>query len=351
MEDRGVQLRLMRQLLVLLLVVLTTGCHVYHENEPADVDTFRSADLPRELNKVSLPPYLIEPPDVLLVDVVNTVPKPPYRLQSLDVVAINVAGALPERPIYGNYTIEPGGRVNLGAPYGYVQVGGLTLPEAAKAIEGHLKTYLAEPEVWIVLAASSIRQQIAGEHLVGPDGTVSLGAYGDVYVAGMTREQAKQSIERHLSQFLERPEVSVDVFAYNSKVYYVIVQGAGLGDSVVRLPITGNETVLDAISMVDGLQPYSSTRIWIARPTPAEAGCDQILPVDWYAITQRADPSTNHQLMPGDRLYVAEDKYSAFDSFVAKTIAPFERIFGFTILGTEMVSRTRHFHLRRYGSY
>ena len=59
------------------------------------------------------------------------------------------------------------------------------------------------------------------------------------------------------------------MFAYNSKVYYVITEGAGQGDLVARLPITGNETVLDAISQINGLSRLSSKNIWIARPTPS----------------------------------------------------------------------------------
>ena len=60
-------------------------------------------------------------------------------------------------------------------------------------------------------------------------------------------------IERHLSTYLEAPQVAVDVFAYNSKTYYVITQGAGQGDDVTEFPITGNETVLDAIAQLGGL--------------------------------------------------------------------------------------------------
>ena len=72
---------------------------------------------------------------------------------------------------------------------------------------------------------------------------ITLGGYGSVSVVGMTVEQAKTAIEWRLSQLLEEPEVSVKVYSYNSKVYYVITQGAGLGDQVVRLPVMGNETV------------------------------------------------------------------------------------------------------------
>lgn len=296
-------------------------------------------ETPRELKKVSLPTYTIEPPDVLLVDVVNAVPKAPYRLRELDVVRIEVTGAIPQRPIMGNFTVESGGMVNLGDPYGYVQVGGMTLPEASQAINEHLKTILRNPETSVTLVQYAARQQITGEHLVGMDGNITLGAYGDVRVVGLTREQAKRAMEEHLSQFFESPEVSVDVFSYNSKFYFLVVQGAGRGDGITRVPITGNETVLDAVSQIQGLQPFCSKRIWVARPAPPEHGCAQILPVDWEGMTQRADVVTNYQIMPGDRIYVAEDKWYAAGSYVNKVVSPFERAFGVILLGTSMAQR------------
>ena len=77
--------------------------------------------------------------------------------------------------------------------------------------------------------------------------------YGNVRVAGMTLPQAKLCIEQYLTQYLDEPEISVEVCAFNSKVYYVVTQGAGMGDAVYRFPVTGNETVLDAISQINGL--------------------------------------------------------------------------------------------------
>ena len=35
----------------------------------------------KELAKVTLPAYVIEPPDILLVDALRVVPKPPFRIQ------------------------------------------------------------------------------------------------------------------------------------------------------------------------------------------------------------------------------------------------------------------------------
>jgi polysaccharide export outer membrane protein len=258
------------------------------------------------VTKITLPDYVIEPPDVLLIDAVRVVPRPPYRISSLDVLSIHVEGALPERPLTGQIQVEPGGTINLGPPYGTINVNGMTLEQATAAITRQLQVTLREPVVTLLLEQTTGKQQIAGEHLVGPDGTVTLGTYGKVYVAGLTQGQAKAAIELHLSSVLERPEVAVDIAGYNSKVYYVIMQGAGLGDGVARFPITGNETVLDAISQVNGLEAVSSKHLWVARPSPYGA-CDQVLPVDWNAITQRADTATNYQLLPGDRLFIRKD--------------------------------------------
>ena len=87
----------------------------------------------------------------------------------------------------------------------------------------------------------------------------------------------------------------------------MITAGGGLGDNVRRIPITGNETVLDAISAVNGLSQVSSTKIWIARPAPGGFGCEQIMPVDYEAITRGGLTATNYQIMPGDRVFIASD--------------------------------------------
>jgi len=153
--------------------------------------------------------------------------------------------------------VSPEGTINLGFNYGSVRVGGMTLEQIQTTIRNHLGSILRNAQVTVALAQFRGLQQIRGQHLVRQDGTISLGSYGSVYVAGLTMGQLKCVIEKHLSEYLLNPQVSVDVFAYNSKVYYIIFDGAGFGQQVIRLPITGNETVLDAISTVQGIAPVS----------------------------------------------------------------------------------------------
>ena len=242
------------------------------------------------------------------------------------------------QPIQGSYVVQLGGMINLGMPYGMVNVSGMTIEQAQGEIERHLTDFFTNPKLTATVVQSGAQQEVAGPHLVGPDGMVTLGAYGNVPVVGLTVTQAKYAIEAHLSRFLEAPEIAVSMYSYNSKVYYLVTQGAGLGDGVYRFFVTGNETVLDAVSQINGLQAFSSKKIWIARPNPMAGGC-KILEVDWYGITAGANAVTNYQILPGDRVFVAEDKLVAFDSALGKLIAPFERLMGFTILGASTATR------------
>lgn len=299
--------------------------------------------IPRELDKVSLPDYIIEPPDILVVDTVRGTPLPPYHIEPLDVLQIQVSDTLPNAAIAGLYVVEPEGTVNLGLAYGSVPVAGLTLEAARAAINAQLGRVIKNPQAIVALAQTrGIQQLVRGEHLVRPDGTISLGVYGCVYVAGLNLCQAREVIEHYLGRYLQNPQISLDVLGFNSKVYYVIFDGGGYGQQVYRLPVTGNETVLDAIGLVNGLPAVSSKkRIWVARPSPCGSPCDQVLPVDWMAITQGGSTCTNYQLLPGDRVYVKADPWITFDNTLAKVMAPFERMLGFTLLAETVVQEAQ----------
>jgi polysaccharide export outer membrane protein len=304
-----------------------------------------TSSVPRELEKVTLPRYVIEPPDILLIEGVKLVPKSPHHIETLDILLIRVLGNLPDQPIDGEYSVETDGTVNLGPSYGRIKVVGLTIEESEDKIRNDLSRILTDAEVSVTLLASAGAQQVTGQHIVAMDGRVNLGTYGSVFVAGMTVDQARKAIEDQLALELEAPEVFVDVLAYNSKVYYIITQGAGLGDDVVRVPITGNETVLDAVATLGGISQVSSTKMWIARPAPNGVGCEQILPVNWSDISTGAITATNYQLMPGDRLFIAQDRLTLFNNMTVKTLLPFERIFGIVSLGTSMANRIVRFGL------
>ncbi|QJW93356.1 polysaccharide biosynthesis/export family protein [Frigoriglobus tundricola] len=329
-----------------------TGCHAFN-NTKADRNCCRPPDfnccnipntpVPKELNKVSLPPYIVETPDVLQIDAIRVIPLPPYRLEPLDVLYLSAENDFEQARIAGLYPVDPDGTINLGPRYGgSVRVADLTTDEAQRLVQDKVRQHAKNANVTVSLAQSRGVQQISGQHIVRPDGTVGLGGYGSVYVAGLSLAQVKQAIEAHLAKYLYKPEVSVDVYAYNSKFYYVITDFAGSGEQVQRLPHTGNETVLDAVSLIGGLSAVSSKHIWVARPAPTEAGADQILPVDWCGITRKGQVKTNYQIMPADRVYILSQPLTKFDTYMARVLSPVQRALGVTLLGTSVASQFRN---------
>jgi len=107
----------------LALVCAGGGCRTWYGLNPVPAKAVGAPPsyVPTELNKVSLPPYVIEPPDILLVDALRIVPKEPFHIEPLDILQVDAEGTLFDAPIHGLYQVEPGGMLNLGAAYRWMR--------------------------------------------------------------------------------------------------------------------------------------------------------------------------------------------------------------------------------------
>ncbi len=216
-----------------------------------------------------------------------------------------------------------------------------------REFEKHLyPTYIIEPpDILLIQVTKTLPDQpaIRVTAPVAMDGTINLGIYGQVRIAGLTVEQAREVIGEFLRDRLKiegeaKRVVSVEVAAYNSKVYYIITDGGGYGQQVARFPATGNETVLDALANIGGLPAVSSKKhIWLARATPDHTQ-PQILPIDWCAVSQQGSAGTNYQIFPGDRLYVSSDPWVRTDTWIARRLAPIQNVLGTILLGSTTVN-------------
>ena len=250
--------------------------------------------VPTELNMVNLPEYVIEPPDVLLIQA---------RLRE---------------PVKD-------------------------AKDKPKKDEKTGKTIYSDQDRPLPI------QPVEGQHRVRPDGTVYLGVYGSVPVSGLTLKQAAEAVRNALAPQIEKDSsgidpdsllVVMDVTEYNSKSYFVITDGGGQGEQVVELPITGKETVLSAVARIGGLSDVSSKRnIWVARRTPFPNQPQQILPVDWVGLTQWGQSSTNWQLFPGDRLYIKAQRAVTVTTTLARVLGPVEKVLGVTLLGASTANQ------------
>ena len=259
--------------LALLAFFAACGCQTVKTPE----EKIANSNIPNEFKKVSMPDYVVEPPDMILVELLE---------------------GLPGRPISGERLVRPDGKISLGW-YGDVYVAGLTVPEVKEKIILHLRKFLHDDQLGLIRA-----DEETGELMTDKNGEYA-------------RVEPRDS-----------DRLFVDVTAYNSKSYYI------LGDVAVpgKLPITGNETVLDAINFANGLMPTAApSNIRLVRPAPPGACCEQILPVNLAAITSGGDPTTNYQLMPGDRIVVYRDPIVRFTVFLDRLAAPFQTVIGTTL--------------------
>ncbi|WZO99804.1 polysaccharide biosynthesis/export family protein [Isosphaeraceae bacterium EP7] len=203
---------------------------------------------------------------------------------------------------------------------------GLTSKHAARKIEQRgefdlnqprelqmvsLPPYVVEPPDEIEVIAKPASLDLPNTTaIVRQDGVIDLGFHGDVYVSGLTLRQVEEKIadllrsEAAQLNIADPVEVSVRlVNGSQSKTYYVL----GAVTSQGKFPITGSETVLDAILQA-GLRTNSMPeKAYVTRPHPT-GGKDLILKIDWEGIRERGDTTTNYQIFPGDRINVPGGK-------------------------------------------
>ncbi len=190
-----------------------------------------------------------------------------------------------------------------------------------------VKDYIVEPPdlLRVEVLQSLPGRPLSGKYLVRLDGTISFEFYGQVPVAGLTIPEIKEKIILHMRKYLtddqlglrkedlvaheikrvdpkDSDRVLVDVAAYNSKTYRVVGEVPRPG----RFVLTGNETILDAVSFAGGLTSMSDLhRVFLVRQD-ADGG-KQKLPVHLDKITFGGDASTNYRLQTGDLLVVFRD--------------------------------------------
>lgn len=147
--------------------------------------------------------------------------------------------------------------------------------------------------------------------VVQGDGFVDLGWPGEVYVYGLTLDEAEERIAVQLNdascaqnpQSKEKYKASVRLVNNQSKYYYVL----GTVTNPGRFKAGGNDTVLDAIVQA-GLKSNSlPEKAYMVCPHGL-GGHDQVYKIDWFGIKDRGDTLTNYQVFPGDRIVVPGTK-------------------------------------------
>ncbi|HEX4135685.1 MAG TPA: polysaccharide biosynthesis/export family protein [Bryobacteraceae bacterium] len=99
---------------------------------------------------------------------------------------------------------------------------------------------------------------------VGPDGMMSMPLIGQVKADGLTQTQLEDVLVKRLKEFLNTPEVNVQIGAVHSKRYFVYGEVGHSGE----FPLIQETTIMDALSNIGGFRDFANLKkIYVMRGT------------------------------------------------------------------------------------
>jgi polysaccharide export outer membrane protein len=167
----------------------------------------------------------------------------------------------------------------------------------ANAAPVDTKSYVLGPEdvIFIMVWRSA---EFSGQHMIRPDGKITINLVGEVQASGTTPEALGSSIKERLRKVLLDPDVSVSVIQVNSKRYFI--EGEVLKPGEYKLVVPTR--ILEALVNAGGFKDFAKqTDIRIMRGS-AVLHFNYKSAIKGKTTTKNADQ--NVFLEPGDIIIV-----------------------------------------------
>jgi len=148
-----------------------------------------------------------------------------------------------------------------------------------------------------------LSSQYLNGYQVNNKGMIRLPIIGEVSVAGKSEADAKLAIQQKAEEYLVKPTIEVKILTYKISV---------LGE--VRMPgvyhnYNKNITILEAISMANGITDFASVRkVLVVRPSEKGNKSFRLDLTKKEMLTSEA-----YYLLPNDIVYIEPDKYKNFN--------------------------------------
>ena len=172
-------------------------------------------------------------------------------------------------------------------------------------------TYLLGPDDQLEISGPELTESANKPARIDSEGNVQVPLVGRVHVAGLTPEQAEQTLDKVLGAYIRDPQVVVNVSEVRSQP--VSVLGAVNTPGVHQ--VHGHKTLLEMLSLAGGVRPDSGYSVRITRqiewgciPLPGAtldpSGQFSVAEVNLKKIMDAKDPAENIQIFPHDVITV-----------------------------------------------
>jgi polysaccharide biosynthesis/export protein len=143
------------------------------------------------------------------------------------------------------------------------------------------------------------RPEVSTRQVIGPDGIITIPLIGDVFVNGMTREEAQSVILKRLLDYFTTPHLTMAVEDYVSNQVTVLGRVAAAGRQRFAHPPTLAEVLANAGALPILDKQATLTRCAIMR------GRDKLIWVDLKSLLN-GDPAYNIRMKKGDIIFIPD---------------------------------------------
>lgn len=143
-------------------------------------------------------------------------------------------------------------------------------------------------------------KEMTGDHIVRPDGKITLPLFGDIDAVGVTPEALTGQLVKVSDKLFVNPTISVGVKVINSRKVSITgyIEKPGMYDILAPMD------VVQLISLAGGLREYTSGKaITILRTEGAKQTSFRF---NYKEVLEGKNLNQNIQLKPGDRVLVPE---------------------------------------------
>jgi polysaccharide export outer membrane protein len=117
------------------------------------------------------------------------------------------------------------------------------------------KTFEIGPEDILLIRVWRENELTSGVQ-VRPDGKITMPLIGELTAAGLTPEQLKEKVVEALSEYINKPEVTVTVQSVQSRKYFITGEVNRPGAYPLIVPVT----VLEALTNSGGFKEFANTK-------------------------------------------------------------------------------------------